>query len=259
MIKLFSATLFLATSITAQMFPFPGPNVPVSGGGGTPITLINACGKDNGGFTLATFLLNSCAGSGGSLNHTAGNFLVVGVMFQSSTCSAATTITVANTAGDLWVNDDTYTASTLGCIATFHVASTNGNASDVLTLTTGVAGFLLGGIVMQFSGVAPTSQLDVFGAGNFTAAVTSFPTATFTTASAHEVAVLFANCAGGRTFTAGLIGGATMTTTAAMVTTSSVYAAEYLELNSIQTGVTAAITTNTATSCGVALVTYRGL
>jgi hypothetical protein len=118
--------------------------------------------NDDGGVASATI-------STGAQNHTAGNLLVVGVMwvdpaFGVDSCAGAGSVAISNTAGDTFTQIGTLhlDAATRVCSGMFYDASTAGHASNDTTLTLGVSTFTKKSImVMEISG-HDTTPLDVF-------------------------------------------------------------------------------------------------
>src|SRR5690242_5663731 len=136
-----------AISQNVQIFKKKAASIP------NQISFVNTCARDNGGFTVTSYTMSSCTGTG-SLNHTAGNFLFVSLTFANG-CAAGGTFTISNVAGDTWTAIDSIGNGAM-CTRNYYVASTAGSAADNITFSCASCGsgvFLPALVVMQFSGI----------------------------------------------------------------------------------------------------------
>jgi hypothetical protein len=179
-------------------------------------------------------------------SHTAGNFLWV-VVSAETTCTSAGTLTITNTAGDTWSTVDVTEDDTFLCTRSYHVNNTAGNASDVVTSTASGGSANWGITVVQVSGCGSGCLLDT--SVHVHSAASPIASGSFTTTTAAEIIFAGVGSYYGRTFTAGNIGG----TGAALPANGQAdnsgnpgmsTAAEYLVVSSIQSSITAAMTTD---------------
>lgn len=148
--------MILASCAYAQLFPFPGPGrIAASGGGGSTPAFVqgNICQDATSGPAA------SCAFSG---NVTSGNLLVIVARWQDA--SNTSTISVDNLAGTAcsawstavpkWFNGTASVQQVLYCVASSTGALTPRFTADITTSFRQMA-------IMEYSGVAGTSPLDV--------------------------------------------------------------------------------------------------
>lgn len=206
----------------------------------TNIFLFLLCGLT---LNAGTFINEAHAGADSStsttiatsaISHTAGNLLVIGVGWVDA--GNTITITVANTAGDTWTcgtKANNSSTSSQMC----YKANTAGNANDIVTVTFSTTTIFRRLIVLQYSGMATSTPLDVEAVPNIGTSTNPISNA-FTTTNATDQIIAFSSVAGVVTVGSGY------TLRAANV--GNFAAAEDKHVTSTQIAVTAEITSDSS-------------
>ncbi len=189
--------LLIASAAYAQMFPFPGPGMPPKGG--TCCTI---------GTAKADEYFGSATGDLAAVNRPAGS----GIFCVASWDGFTGSVTFSNTAGDTWIPLNTWSdASNFQRFATAYVASSNGNAADVVHSVVSVTPTQSAVSCIDFSGQDATFPLNgfTFGAADSSTSVITGPYTTLVP-SQLMIAGMGAYAASG-TWSAGNIGGSAAT------------------------------------------------
>lgn len=149
------------------------------------ISLINATtgSADTGANSLAAT----------AANHTAGNLIVVGVVWSGNFTSSVPT----DTAGNTYVST-TFKANngTTDHVEVFYAKNITGNASNIVTAHFSGSATFRRIMAYQYSGCDTTAPFTAGEGGTAVATGTSITTSTWTTATADEVLVCFMGAAG---------------------------------------------------------------
>jgi hypothetical protein len=205
----------------------------------TPITHVST--QSAGDATAAPVATLSTSAT----SHTTGNALAVLIRYNGGVGSPS----VTNTASDSW---SSCAGSSFGGDASrwFYALSSNGNASDVVTLTPPSGAAYVSLIVFEFANVASASALDVCQGNSGTG--TSITSASFTTTTANQVLLHGAVWDNdGRSLTPG--SGYTGQTDP-----TGISGAEYKIVTGVQTSVTAAMSINTSQGWASTTISLKG-
>lgn len=137
-------------------------------------------------------------------NHTAGNLIVVGVVWSNNT----TLNTVTDTALNTYVSTGQKASNgTTDHTEIFYAKNVTGNASNVVTGNFSASSSFRRIMVMQISGCDTTAPFTTGEGGSaVTSATTTHTTSSFATATADEVICTFAGGSTGVTWSAGAAG-----------------------------------------------------
>lgn len=183
-----------------------------------------------------------------AISHTTGNLLVVAVRWDSTT---VTVTGVADTAGNTYTSRTVKTFNGTDSVQFWYAKNITGNASNVVTATFSSSAPSASGITVdQFSGCDTTSPYDTEASGSGSG--TGLVTGAFTTTTADEVIVV----AGDQGSTSGTYTAGAGYTIAGQ-TIGVALSTEYQIVSSIQTGVTAGITSSAGLAYGIIAATFK--
>lgn len=230
--------VLLAGVAWAQVVRIPGPGGAGSGGGSSIV--VTAAGTDTGSNASGS---NQSSIATSATNHAAGVFLAAAVRG-----AGVSTITLSNTAGDTWSHATVRTNAGTDEVQWFYTVS-GGNASDVVTASFSSSEPYVSIRVYQVTGLV-SHALDV----DTTVPVVSSSTITsssFTTTTASEVVFMVVDISStGNTCTAG--SGYTATQDS-----NGISCTQYQIFSSVQTGVTATITSSSGSTAFGSLVSFK--